>query len=93
MKHCIRERRLMLFARRLFYRAFAADPFRLPPTAAACVLIGLLRRMGLKNIELATAQVNTFWPRFLTIDARGAQRTQSRAARSQARISEQNLFR
>jgi len=70
MENRIKEQQLGLFADRTSCHAFVANQFRVLLSAAAYVLIETLRREGLADTELATAQVSTLRVKLLKIGAR-----------------------
>jgi hypothetical protein len=66
----IKEQQLGLFADRTSCHAFLANQFRVLLSAAAYVLVETLRRAGLADTELATAQVSTIRLKLLKIGGR-----------------------
>jgi len=70
MENRIKEQQLGLFADRTSCQAFVANQFRVLLSAAAYVLIEILRREGLADTELATAQVSKLRVKMLKIGAR-----------------------
>jgi len=69
MENRIKEQ-YSLFADRVSSETMRADQMRVYFSAVAYVLMSGLRRLGLKNTELATAQVSTIRARLLKIGAR-----------------------
>jgi hypothetical protein len=69
MENRIKEQ-YSLFADRVSAETMRADQMRLYFSAMAYVLVSGLRRLGLKNTELAHAQVSTIRTRLLKIGAR-----------------------
>lgn len=65
----IKEAQLDLFAERLSTATFRANQLRLWLSSAAYVLMHALRRIGLKNTELASACANTLRLKLLKIGA------------------------
>jgi hypothetical protein len=70
MENRIKEQQLYLFADRTSCHDFLANQFRLLLSSAAYVLMETLRRVGLPETELATAQVSTIRLKLLKIGAR-----------------------
>jgi hypothetical protein len=70
MENRIKEQQLGLFADRTSCHDFVANQFRVLLSAAAYILIETLRRVGLAQTELATAQVTTIRLKLLKIGAR-----------------------
>ena len=70
MENRIKEQQLGLFADRTSCHKFLANQFRLLLASAAYVLIEHLRRVGLKDTELAKAQVTTIRTKLFKIAAR-----------------------
>ena len=70
MENRIKEQQLDLFAGRTSCHEFLANQFRLLLSSAAYVLIESLRRLGLKDTELAKAQAGTIRLKLLKIGAR-----------------------
>ena len=70
MENRIKEQQLGLFADRTSCHDFVANQFRVLLSAAAYLLIETLRREGLAQTELATAQVTTIRLKLLKIGAR-----------------------
>jgi len=70
MENRIKEQQLDLFADRTSCHGFLANQFRLLLASAAYVLIERLRREGLKDTDLARAQVGTIRLRLLRVAAR-----------------------
>ncbi len=70
MENRIKEQQLGLFADRTSCHKFLANQFRLLLASAAYVLIEHLRRVGLKDTELARAQVTTIRTKLFKIAAR-----------------------
>jgi hypothetical protein len=68
MENRIKEQ-MLLFADRMSAETMRANPLRLYLSAAAYVLVEALRRIGLKETEMAHAQVNTIRLRLLKIGA------------------------
>jgi hypothetical protein len=66
----IKEQQLGLFADRTSCHDFVANQFRVLLSAAAYILMDTLRRDGLANTELASAQVGTIRLKLLKIGAR-----------------------
>ncbi len=66
----IKEQQLGLFADRTSCHKFVANQFRLLLASAAYILLEHLRREGLKDTELARAQVTTIRCKLLKIAAR-----------------------
>ena len=66
----IKEQQLGLFADRTSCHDFLANQFRVLLSAAAYVLVETLRRVGLADTELATAQVGTIRLKLLKIGGR-----------------------
>ncbi len=66
----IKEQQLGLFADRTSCHDFVANQFRVLLSAAAYILMDTLRRDGLADTELATAQVSTIRLKLLKIGAR-----------------------
>ena len=66
----IKEQQLGLFADRTSCHDFVANQFRVALSAAAYILMDTLRRQGLADTELATAQVGTIRLKLLKIGAR-----------------------
>jgi hypothetical protein len=66
----IKEQQLGLFADRTSCHDFIANQFRVLLSAAAYILMDTLRRDGLADTELATAQVGTIRLKLLKIGAR-----------------------
>jgi hypothetical protein len=66
----IKEQQLGLFADRTSCHAFLANQFRVLLSAAAYVLVETLRREGLADTELASAQVGTIRLKLLKIGGR-----------------------
>jgi hypothetical protein len=66
----IKEQQLGLFADRTSCHDFVANQFRVLLSAAAYILVDSLRREGLADTELATAQVGTIRVKLLKIGAR-----------------------
>lgn len=69
MENRIKEQ-MLLFADRMSAETMRANQLRLYLTAAAYVLVEALRRLALKDTELAEAQVDTIRLRLLKIGAR-----------------------
>lgn len=69
MENRIKEQ-YSLFADRVSSETMRADQMRIYFSAMAYVLVSGLRRLGLKNTELAEAQVSTIRTRLLKIGAR-----------------------
>jgi hypothetical protein len=67
MENRIKEQQLMLFADRTSCHKLLANQFRLLLSAAAYVLVGAVRRLGLAGTELARAQVSTIRLRLLKV--------------------------
>lgn len=70
MENRIKEQQLDLFADRTSCHDFLANQFRLLLSSAAYVLVEALRRLGLRDTELAKAQVGTIRVKLLKIGAR-----------------------
>jgi len=70
MENRIKEQQLDLFAGRTSCHDFLANQFRLLLSSAAYVLVESLRRLGLKDTELANAQAGTIRLKLLKIGAR-----------------------
>ncbi len=70
MENRIKEQQLHLFADRTSCSRFIANQFRLLLASAAYVLIEHVRREGLKDTELANAQVDTIRLKLLKVAAR-----------------------
>jgi hypothetical protein len=70
MENRIKEQQLGLFADRTSCHDFVANQFRVLLSAAAYILVDTLRRVGLADTELATAQVDTIRLKLLKIGAR-----------------------
>jgi hypothetical protein len=70
MENRIKEQQLGLFADRTSCHDFVANQLRVLLSAAAYILIETLRREGLAQTELATAQVTTIRLKLLKIGAR-----------------------
>jgi len=70
MENRIKEQQLGLFADRTSCHKFVANQFRVLLASAAYVLLEHLRREGLKDTELARAQVTTIRCKLLKIAAR-----------------------
>ena len=70
MENRIKEQQLGLFADRTSCRKFLANQFRLLLASAAYVLIEHLRRVGLRDTELAKAQVTTIRLKLFKVAAR-----------------------
>jgi len=70
MENRIKEQQLDLFAGRTSCHEFWANQFRLLLSSAAYVLMESLRRLGLKDTELAKAQCGTIRLKLLKIGAR-----------------------
>jgi len=70
MENRIKEQQLGLFADRTSCHKFLANQFRLLLASAAYVLLEHLRRVVLKDTELAQAQVNTIRVKLLKVAAR-----------------------
>ncbi len=70
MENRIKEQQLGLFADRTSCHSFLANQFRLLLASAAYVLIEHLRRVGLKDTELAKAQVTTLRTKLFKVAAR-----------------------
>jgi len=66
----IKEQQLYLFAGRTSCHDFIANQFRVLLSAAAYILVDMLRREGLANSELANAQVGTIRLKLLKVGAR-----------------------
>ncbi|MBE3088257.1 MAG: IS1380 family transposase [Chloroflexi bacterium] len=69
MENRIKEQQLGLFADRTSCHAFLANQLRVLLSAAAYILVEALRRMGLSETPLATAQVSTIRLKLLKIGA------------------------
>ena len=70
MENRIKEQQLGLFADRTSSHWFSTNQFRLLMSSAAYVLMETLRRVGLKDTDLANAQVSTIRTKLLKIGAR-----------------------
>ena len=70
MENRIKEQQLDLFADRTSCQRFAANQFRLLLSSAAYVLMSHLRRIALRETELACAQVGTIRLMLLKVAAR-----------------------
>ena len=70
MENRIKEQQLGLFADRTSSHWFSTNQFRLLLSSAAYLLMETLRRLGLKETDLATAQVSTIRLKLLKIGAR-----------------------
>jgi len=70
MENRIKEQQLGLFADRTSSYWFSTNQFRLLLSSAAYVLMESLRRLGLKDTDLANAQVSTIRTKLLKIGAR-----------------------
>lgn len=70
MENRIKEQQLGLFADRTSCHDFVANQFRVLLSAAAYILMDTLRREGLADTELASAQVGTIRLKLLKIGAR-----------------------
>jgi len=70
MENRIKEQQLGLFADRTSCHAFLANQFRVLLSAVAYVLVETLRREGLADTELASAQVQTIRLKLLKIGGR-----------------------
>ena len=70
MENRIKEQQLGLFADRTSSNSFVSNQFRLLMSSGAYILIESLRRLGLKNTELAKAQATTIRTRLLKIGGR-----------------------
>lgn len=69
MENRIKEQQLGLFADRTSCHGWWANQFRLLLSAAACVLMETIRRVGLRGTELCRAQVQTIRLKILKIGA------------------------
>jgi hypothetical protein len=69
MENRIKEQQLMLFADRTSCHGFLANQFRLLLSAAAYVLVGAVRRLGLAGTHLERAQVSTIRLRLFKVAA------------------------
>jgi len=70
MENRIKEQQLGLFADRTSSHWFSTNQFRLLMSSAAYVLMETLRRVGLKDTDLAGAQISTIRTKLLKIGAR-----------------------
>ena len=70
MENRIKEQQQYLFADRTSCHHFLGNQFRLLLSSAAYVLVETLRRVGLRDTELAKAQVGTIRVKLLKIGAR-----------------------
>ena len=70
MENRIKEQQLGLFADRTSSHWFSTNQFRLLLSSAAYVLMETFRRVGLKDTDLANAQVSTIRTKLLKIGGR-----------------------
>jgi len=70
MENRIKEQQLDLFAKRMSCHSMRANQLRLYFSTIAYTLLASLRRRGLRNTELATAQASTIRTRLLKIGVR-----------------------